>query len=234
MKTHKPIKTWLEEDRPREKLLLRGPEALSTSELLAILLRTGSEGKSALEIAGELLEVFSSLRGLDNASLTDLCRIHGIGQAKAVEIKACLELGKRLIREEVQKAPKISSAQDAIAYVQQYYGPVLRDARQEIFSIILLDIRNKPIHHLEISRGSVYATVVDPREVVRQICLHQASGVILVHNHPSGECSPSQDDQNLTKKLASACEMVGARVVDHIIIGKNPTDYFSFAAERLL
>ncbi|URA11290.1 RadC family protein [Thermospira aquatica] len=231
MKTHKPIKTWREEDRPREKLLQRGPEALSTTELLAILIRTGSEGKSALEIASELLEKFSHLRGLDSASLGDLCRIHGIGQAKAIEIKACLELGKRLMREEVKKPPKISSAQEAINYVQQYYGPVLRDARQEVFSIILLDIRNKPLHHLEISRGSAYATVVDPREVVRQICLHQASGVILVHNHPSGECTPSQDDQNLTKRLASACEMVGARVIDHIIIGKNPSDYYSFAIE---
>lgn len=227
--TYQPIKTWREEERPREKLLQFGADSLSLSELLAILLRTGSEGRSALEVARDILERFHNLRGMDNASLDDLKQVRGIGQAKAIEIKAVLELAKRFAREEVKKTQKITSSHDVITYVKQYYGPVLRDARQEIFSIILLDIRNKPLHHLELSRGSFYATVVDAREVVRQVCLFHASSVILVHNHPSGECTPSLDDEALTRRIHEACQLVGARVLDHIIIGKNSSDYYSFA-----
>lgn len=234
MLSSKPIKAWREEDRPREKLLTRGAQNLSTSELLAIIIRTGSEGKSALSIAIELLEKFKSLRGIDKANLQELCEIQGIGITKAIEIKALCELAKRLSQEEVKNKEKITCAEEAIAYVRHYYGPFLRDVQQEIFSLILLDIRNRPLHHLELSRGSAFATVVDPREVIRFICLYRAKSVILIHNHPSGECSPSQDDETLTKKIVAACEMVEARVLDHIIIGKNEKDYYSFALQGKL
>jgi len=234
MRSPIPIKQWREEDRPREKLLYIGASHLSTTELLAILLRTGQKGKSALDVAMDLLERFGGLRGLERASIQELCTLPGIGETKAIEIKALCELAKRFLREEVKQKTRISSARDAIDYVLQYYGPTLRDSGQEMFCVILLDIRNKPLKHIEVSRGSAYATVVDPREIIRQICLYQASSVILIHNHPSGECSPSQDDIQLTKKIASACEMVGARVLDHIIVGKNSHDFYSFAMEGRL
>jgi len=234
MMVRKPIKTWREEDRPRERLVSQGTHALSTTELLAILLRTGSREKSALEVAMDLLERFGGLRGLEKATIRELCQIPGIGKTKAIEIKALCELAKRFVREEVQKREKITCVEDALNYVRRYYGPFLRDESREIFSIILLDIRNHPLCHLEISRGSTYATVVDPKEIVRQMCLHQASSVILIHNHPSGDATPSQDDENLTKKIVSACEMVGGRVLDHIIVGRNEKDYYSFAMERKL
>ncbi|MFN4216235.1 MAG: RadC family protein [Brevinematales bacterium] len=234
MMVRKPIKAWREEDRPREKFLKLGAQALSTTELFAILLRTGSREKSALDLAMELLEKYGGLRGLEKASIRDLCEFSGIGKTKAIEIKALCELAKRFIREEAQKVEKITSVEDALVYVRKYYGPFLRDESREIFSIVLLDIRNHPLCHLEMSRGSAYATVVDPREIVRQICLHQASSVILVHNHPSGDSRPSKDDENLTERVVSACGMVGARVLDHIIVGKNERDYYSFAMEGRL
>ncbi|MCX7882480.1 MAG: DNA repair protein RadC [Brevinematales bacterium] len=234
MVSHTPIKAWREEDRPREKLLAMGARHLSTTELLAIIVRTGSGKRSAMDVAMELLERFGGLRGLEKATIQELSQIQGIGKTKAIEIKALCELAKRFVREEAKKVEKITSVEEALHYIQNYYGPFLRDENREIFSLVLLDVRHHPLCHLDISQGSAYATVVDPREVVRQICLYQASSVILIHNHPSGDASPSKDDENLTQKLASACEMVGARVLDHIIVGKNWEDYYSFAMQGKL
>ena len=231
---YRSIKEWREEDRPREKLLTLGAQNLSTSELLAILIRTGTGGKSALFVAQELLTHFGSLRKLDNAPLKKLCAISGIGKTKAIEIKAALELARRLVREEVKTSKRIITPTDAINYVRNYYGMMLRDATQEFFYIILLDVRNKPIHHYELSKGSNQATLVDPKEIVRQICLFHASSVILIHNHPSGECDPSAEDESLTNQIHQVTKIVGARVLDHIIIGKNSDDYYSFAKEGKL
>ena len=231
---YRPIKEWREEDRPREKLLALGAQNLSTSELLAILIRTGTGGKSAISVAQDLLAHFGNLRNLDRAPIKDLCLIAGIGTTKAIEIKAALELARRLVREEAKTLEKITTPIDAVNYVRNYYGIMLRDATQEFFYIILLDVRNKPIHHYEVSKGSSQATVVDPKEIVRQICLFHASSVILLHNHPSGECSPSSEDETLTKQIHQAAQLVGARVLDHIIIGKNFDDYYSFAREGKL
>lgn len=227
----RPIKEWVEGERPREVLVKYGPENLPLSKLLAIILRTGKEGTSAEELAKILLNHFGSLRNIDSAPISELSKIRGIGFAKAVQIKAAFEIGKRLYKESAEAKKKLKQPADVINYVAEYYGPYLRDKEKEFFHVILLDIKNKPIDNIEISKGSVNATVVDPKEIVKFASLKSASSVILVHNHPSGETMPSQDDIELTGQIVQACNLVGIKVLDHIIIGKNLTDFYSFARE---
>jgi len=227
-----PIKNWVKEERPREMLIQKKPENLPLSKLLAIILRTGKEGSSAEELAQLLLNRFGSLRKIDSAPISELLKIKGIGLAKAAQIKAALELGKRLIRENAQKIRKIKNPTDAINYVAEYYGPYLRDYEKEFFFVILLDIKNKPIDNIEISKGSINSTVVDPKEIIKYATLKSASSIILVHNHPSGETIPSDDDIELTNQIKKACEIVGIKVLDHIIIGKNFDDTYSFANNK--
>jgi len=215
-------------------LIKNGPENLPLSKLLAIIIRTGSDSKSAEELAKVLLNEFGSLRGLDRAEISQLCSIPGIGIAKAVEIKAALEIGKRLYREEVDLGTKIKGPKDVVMYVREYYAPYLRDLNKEVFNIILLDHRNKVIDNIEISRGSINASIVDPREIIREATLKSASSIILVHNHPSGETSPSMDDIETTNRIIDACRIVGIKVLDHIILGKNNVDYTSFAELGLI
>ena len=233
-RTNKPIRLWVKEERPREMLFKYGPSSLALSKLLAILLRTGIEGTSAEELARNILNQFKSLRGIDSAPLKELCVIQGVGEAKAAQIKAALELGKRLYREKAEKKRKITNVQDVILYVSEYYAPYLRDAKKEFFNVILLDSRNKPIDHIEISSGSITASVVDPKEIIRGATMKSASAIILVHNHPSGEPDPSQDDINITNQIARACDLVGVKVLDHIIIGKNNDDFVSLLDKGLM
>lgn len=233
-RTNKPIRLWVEEERPREMLFKYGPSSLALSKLLAILLRTGIEGTSAEELARNILNQFKSLRGIDSAPLKELCVIQGVGEAKAAQIKAALELGKRLYREKAEKKRKITNVQDVILYVSEYYAPYLRDAKKEFFNVILLDSRNKPIDHIEISSGSITASVVDPKEIIKEATMKSASAIILVHNHPSGEPDPSQDDINITNQIARACDLVGVKVLDHIIIGKNNDDFVSLLDKGLM
>ncbi len=232
--SHKPIKEWVKEERPRELLLKEGAEKLSLGKLLAIILRTGSEGRSAEDLARELLNRFHSLRGIDNAPLSELQKIPGIGFAKATQIKAALELGKRLFREEALAQEKIRDVRGAIKFVKNFLGPYLRDAPKEYFYLLLLDNRNKVLDCQELSRGSRDASIVDKVEVLKEAVQKQASSVILVHNHPSGEPDPSSEDIAITKELNKALSLVGIRILDHIIIGRNETDYFSFQAKGLL
>jgi len=234
LRTTQPIRKWIKEERPREMLAKYGPEKLSLSKLLAILLRTGSEGVSAEELARRLLNHFKSLRGIDNASISELCKIESIGPAKASQIKSALELGKRFYREEAEKKTRIRRAEDMIMYVADYYAPYLRDAKKEFFNVILLDARNKVIDNIEISKGSLTASIVDPKEIVKEATMRSASGVILVHNHPSGEPEPSDDDIETTNNVLRACNLVGIKVLDHIIIGKNRDDYVSFSEKGLI
>lgn len=229
-----PIRKWIKEERPREMLIKYGPERLLPAKLLAIILRTGKEGTSAEELAKRLLNKFGSLRALDLAPISEIIKIDGIGPAKAVQIKSALELGKRLYKEKAEKTRKIKKAEDVMGYVAEYYGPYLRDAKKEFFSVILLDIKNKPIANVEISKGSINASIVDPKEIIKEATLRSASSIILVHNHPSGETEPSSDDIQLTERLVKACELVGIKVLDHIIIGKNEDDYYSFAKDGLI
>jgi len=233
-RVNRPIKEWIEEERPREMLVQRGAENLPLSKLMAIILRTGRDGMSAEELAKLLLNSFGSLRAIDSAPISELYGIEGIGPAKAVQIKAALELGKRLFKESAKTMKRLKKPEDVIGYVSEYYAPYLRDREKEVFNAILLDIKNKPIDNVEISIGSVSATVVDPREIVRAASLRSASSIILVHNHPSGETMPSQDDIELTERIREACKTIGVKVLDHIIIGKNADDFYSFAKEGLM
>jgi len=229
-----PIKKWIKEERPREMLISSGPEFLSLSKLLAIILRTGKEGTSAEELSKRLLNKFGTLRAIDSATISEICEIDGIGPAKAAQIKAAFELGKRLYKESAIKQKKIKSPGDIIHYVAEYYGFYLRDAKKEFFNVILLDIKNKPIHNIEISKGSINASIVEPKEIIKEATIKSASSIILAHNHPSGVTEPSADDIKLTNKIIDACNFVGIKVLDHIIIGKNREDYYSFANEGLI
>jgi DNA repair protein RadC len=235
MRQSLPIRSWIAEERPREMLMEKGAENLSSAKLLAIILRTGKEGASAEEIAMRLINRFGGLRELDAARVSEICEIDGIGPAKAAQIKAALEIGKRMLAQKARKGfRQIRKVEDVLKYVGESYGPYLRDARQEFFKIILLDIKNKPLKSLEISRGSVSASIVDPRDIIKEAALNSASAVILVHNHPSGETDPSPEDVRITSQVKDACRLVGIKVLDHVIIGRDIEDYFSFAARNLL
>ncbi len=233
-RTRQPIKNWIKEERPRELLLKEGAERLPLAKLLAIILRTGSEGVSAEDLARELLNKFKSLRGIDMASISELQKIAGVGIAKSAQIKAALELGKRLFREESALGEKIRDAGQAIKYVRNYLGLYLRDKKKEYFYVIFLDSRNKVQDLLEISRGSLDASIVDKAEIIKEATQRSAAAIILVHNHPSGEPEPSKDDIEITKELVKALNLVGIKVLDHIIIGRNEEDYFSFLNKGII
>ncbi len=224
-----PIKEWAVEERPREQLARRGADTMSNARLLAILFRTGSHRHSAEELGRELFNKFGSWSELDRASIEDIRQVHGVGLAKAVEVKAAIEVGKRLQEEAAAGMKRVTSAEDAIDYVCDRYMPQLRDIGKEYFYVVLLDIRNKVICDTEISRGSISASVVDPADIVREACIHHASRVVLVHNHPSGECDPSKEDIDTTNRIVQALKYVGVRVLDHIIVGRTRQDEFSFA-----
>ena len=234
LRENRPIREWVKEERPREMFVKYGPDKLPLSKLMAIILRTGKEGTNAEELSKRLLNKFGTLRDLDLVSIDELCTIPGIGPAKAVQLKAALELGKRWYRETAEKLKKIKKVEDTLDYVAGYYGPYLRDAKKEFFCLILLDTKNRPIRHLEISKGTISANIVDPREIIKEATLFSASSIILVHNHPSGEAEPSAEDTILTDRIVKACEVVGINILDHIIIGKNREDYYSFAKNGLL
>lgn len=229
-----PIKNWIKSERPREALLENGAENLPLSKLLAIILRTGGFNESAEELAKRILNKYGSLRKLDEAQIIDLMEIDGVGLAKAAQIKAALEIGKRLLKEEARNIDKIRSPRDGAQYVVKEFSPYLRDAKQEFFLVVLLDRKNKPINTIEISKGSIDTSIVDPKDVVKHATLNSASAVILVHNHPSGETEPSEEDILLTKRLTEALNLVNIKVLDHIILGKNSEDYFSFAVNNLI
>jgi len=232
--TNLSIKKWIKEERPREMLAKSGAENIPLSKLIAIILRTGKQGKSAEDLAKDLLNYFGSLRSIDNSSISEISKIKGIGFSKAVQIKAAIEIGKRFFREQAQTKKKLTKPDDVISYVCEYYSPYLRDSNKEFFNIILLDIKNKVIDNIEISKGSVNAAVVDPKEIVKNASLKSASSIILIHNHPSGETKPSEEDIKLTDRIIDACKLIGVKVLDHIIIGKNLDDFYSFAKEGLI
>ncbi|OPX93751.1 MAG: hypothetical protein A4E53_00186 [Pelotomaculum sp. PtaB.Bin104] len=231
---NRPIKEWVKEERPREMLMKYGADSLPLSKLLAIILRTGKEGKSAEELAKSLLNKFGTLRRIDSTPISELRKIDGIGLAKAAQLKAALEIGKRFYKEQAEKKKRLRKPEDVIGYVAEYYGPDLRDEEKEFFYVILLDIKNKPIQSVEISKGSINLSIVDPKEIIKEATLRSASSVILVHNHPSGEPEPSEEDVKITKAIVDACNLVGIKVLDHIIIGKNQEDYYSFARIGLI
>jgi DNA repair protein RadC len=232
--TGQSIRDWMPEDRPRETLLSSGSEALPLSRLLAIILRTGRRGISAEDLARRLLGTFSNLRGIDTASVSEIQTISGIGPAKAAQIKAALEIGKRLCREEARSLPGPSDPRWALRYVMDFYGPYLRDAPVESICLILFNKRHLQIRAVELGRGDSTGVIADPTLIVREAVRSAASSVILVHNHPSGAGEPSDDDAALTIAVRDTCALFGIRLLDHIIIGCNRKDCRSLAMEGLL
>ncbi|MBI5681558.1 MAG: DNA repair protein RadC [Deltaproteobacteria bacterium] len=215
-------------ERPRERLQQFGPEALSLQELLALVISRGVSKKSVMTIAQDLLVKFGSIKAISEASLEELSQIKGIGFAKAVQIKACFELGKRKDSEHELKDFNIKDPQSVVKAIQSS----IKDKAKEHFKLILLNTRNKIIGISTISIGSLSASIVHPREVFKDAIMHSANAVVLVHNHPSGDTEPSEDDLKITKRLAEAGKILGIEVLDHIIIGKD--NYFSFKEKRLV
>jgi len=220
-----PIKEWPEADRPREKLLEKGAETLSNAELLAILLRVGdaSSGQSALDHGRLLMTRFAdSLRSLEGASIQEICTIKGIGPAKAAQIKAALEIGKRFAQEDIKQGEAFRSSGDVFNYYREHLGGL----KKEEFHVLLLDAKNRKIKDVRVSEGSLTSSLVHPREVFNPVIRESAAAVILIHNHPSGDPSPSQEDLHITRRLREVGEVMGVRVLDHVIVGKGK--YISF------
>lgn len=211
-------------DRPREKLEKYGAERLSNSELLAILLRTGSEGINVVELASKILRKFSGT-GLAKASVRELKNTFGLGSAKACEIVACFELGRRLLQN--KQSSLILSPKDVWAELKD-----IRDNKKEHFVIFFLDARNQEIKREIVSVGSLNANLVHPREVFEPAVRHLAAQVIIAHNHPAGDAEPSEHDIEITRRLRDAGEVVGIELVDHIIVTKG--GYTSFKEKQLL
>jgi len=223
------IKQWAEEDRPREKLLLKGKNALSDAELIAILIGSGNKTETAVELSKKILaSVNNDLNQLAKLSLNDLMQFNGIGEAKAISIAAALELGRR--RKESINEKKIAINSSKIAY--EVINDVLSDLPHEEFWVLYLNRKNEVIKKEHISKGGVTGTVADEKIIFKHAINHLASAVILCHNHPSGNLKPSEADIKLTKNLKEIGNLIGTPVVDHIIVGNN--NYFSFADENLL
>ena len=222
------IKAWAEEDRPREKLLMQGRNRLTDAELIAILLGSGSRERSAVGLAQQLLQsVEFDLNELGRRSIPSLMELKGIGEAKAITIAAALELGRRRQLTDVRKRPQIRSSKDAFDVI----APILIDLPLEEFWILLLNRANKVIGRSCVSKGGVSGTVVDAKVLFQTAVQALASSVILFHNHPSGNCQPSQADIDLTKKLQTAGTTLDIAVLDHLIVSE--TGYYSFADEGL-
>ena len=211
------IRDWPADERPREKLLTHGAEALSDAELLAIFLRTGVKGHSAVDLARELLTRFSSLRALLNASRHDFCAAPGLGDAKYAQLQAVLEMNRRHISERLQRRATIDEPEKCIDYLRAHLG----DLPSECFAVLFLDNRHRLIAFEELFHGTIDGASVYPREVVRRSLAHNAAAVILSHNHPSGVAEPSEADRQVTLRLRDARALIDVRVLDHIVIGDN-------------
>ncbi|PLX79274.1 MAG: hypothetical protein C0615_02710 [Desulfuromonas sp.] len=224
------IKDWPLNERPREKLLQQGPGRLTDAELLALIIRTGSSSdkSSALDQARQLLASFGSLRSLAAASTRELCRQKGIGPAKAAELQALFELARRFGRQQLLPGARFTSSAD----IFRHYHEKLRDQKKEHFYSLLLDSKNRLLREIRVSEGSLNASIVHPREVFNPVIRESAAAVLFVHNHPSGDPTPSREDIDLTARLVEAGKLMGVRVLDHIIIGNG--DYISFCDRGLI
>jgi len=213
------ITHWPCAERPREKLIQRGAGALSDAELLAILLRTGIRGSSAVDMARQLLGDFGSLRSILKASELDFCRRKGLGRAKYVQLQAVLEIAQRQLAEGIERKDCLTNPTQTMHYIRAR----LHDREHEIFACLMLDNRNRVIAFREMFRGTIDGASVYPREVVKQALADNAAAVILAHNHPSGVCEPSQADIHITERLKKALALVDIRVLDHVIVGEEIT-----------
>ncbi len=216
------------EERPRERLKKFGPQALSGPELLALVIGRGIAGKSALTIAQELIKRFKSVKGISEATVEELSGVGGIGLAKAAQLKACFELGRRQDLADGPSKYELTSPQAVVKAVRAS----IEDKAKEHFKLVLLNVRNCILYISTISVGTVNASLVHPREVFKKAIAHGASSVVLAHNHPSGDPEPSEDDVKLTRRLVDAGRLLGIEVLDHVVI--TARDFVSFKERGLL
>ena len=221
------ITDWAVEDRPREKLLTRGADALNDAELLAIFLRTGIKGKTAVDLARDVLKDSGGLRQLLSANEDQFCQSKGLGQAKYVQLKAVVEMSRRYLEERITRGEALAD----VNAVKNYLCHQLRSYPYEVFACLFLDNKHRVIEYEEMFRGTIDSASVHPREVLRRAIHHNAAAVIFAHNHPSGVAEPSQADHRITDKLKDVLGMVDIRVLDHFIIGD---DVVSFAEKGYL
>lgn len=205
------------EDRPRERLLRQGAESLSNQELLAILLRTGTKEESVLVLANRVLNVFERLHHLKHATIEEMMAIKGIGEVKAIQLMAAVELGRRLAQKHNDEKFTIRSPQDAATYLM----PDMTSLNQEHFVVLFLNIKNQIIHKQTIFIGSLNASIVHPREIFREAVKRSAASIICAHNHPSGVPTPSMEDIEVTKRIVEAGYIIGIELIDHVIIGDH-------------
>lgn len=223
------IKDWAKDDRPREKLLTKGAENLSNSELLAILIQKGTRQKSAVDLAKEVLKLGKdNLNELGKMSVRELMKVKGIGSAKAITIAASLELGRRRQAYELPQKKSIAASADIADYLQTAF----KDYRHEVFAVIFLNKANRIIHFEVISEGGITGTIADPRIILKRALEENAVGIILCHNHPSGSLKPSYADTRLTKKIKDAALLLDIEVLDHMIVSEE--GYYSFADDGML
>ncbi len=211
------ITDWPEFERPREKLLAHGANHLSDAELLAIFLRVGTRGKSAVDLARELISHFGSLRALVNAPLEQFCEIHGMGSAKYVQLQASVELSKRFLLQNLQEGDAINSAQEAKRFLQLRMSAY----KKEVFAALFLNSQHHVISFKELFFGSIDQAPVYTRDLVEATIKQHAAALIIAHNHPSGDPSPSQADIHITRKIKDALELIDVKLLDHLIIGHN-------------
>lgn len=222
------IKDWPAGEQPREKLLEKGAVALSDAELLAIFLRTGTHGLSAVDLARQLLTHFSGLRQLIAADKKDFCLAKGLGEAKYAQLQAVMEVAKRYLKEDILREATLESPADC----QQYLVAALRHKQHEVFAAVFLDNRHRVIAFEELFTGTIDSASVYPREVLKSALKYNAAAVIFAHNHPSGVNRPSQADKDITKRLQQALQLIDIRVLDHFIIGEGKS--YSFAEHGLI
>jgi len=227
-KRNLPIPEWPEEERPRERLYRYGPESLSDAQLLAILLRTGDTRRSAVGVAMELVSRFRDLRELGRAGVNEISQVPGIGKAKAAQVVAAMELGKRVQAFPLKTGDLIRGSRD----VFESCHPYMRDLRKEVFRVVLLNGKNRVIRTVTISEGSLTSCPVHPREVFVPAVRESSAAILLVHNHPSGDPSPSREDIEISRRLLEAGEMLGIPVLDHVVMGDGK--YFSFVDQGLM
>ncbi|MFC1643624.1 DNA repair protein RadC [Chlamydiota bacterium] len=225
----KGIKNWPVEDRPREKLLNKGPKALSNSELLAILLRTGVNGTSAIDLARKIMKKFGTFRNMAHTDVRDWKDLKGLGSAKVAQIQAALEIGRRFREDEVSiNKQKISSAEELVKILM----PQMRDLKIEVFKVVYLDSNNRIIDLCDAAMGTVNHAMPIVREIIHSALQKFAVSIVCVHNHPSANITPSSEDKKFTKELCDAGKIMEVKVCDHIIIGDD--SYFSFSDEGIL
>jgi DNA repair protein RadC len=223
------IKNWAEDDQPYKKTVRLGINTLSTVELIAILLRTGTQEETALDVSRALMNsVDNDIQSLSKLSLQEMKKIKGIGESKAILISAALELGRRRVAAIKVNKTIIRSSKDIAEYLQSAF----QDLKYEIFAIVLLNRANAIIHFEVISKGGITGTVADPRIILKKAIDHEATGIIISHNHPSGNLQPSRADENITQKIAEAAQLLDIKLLDHLIVSDQ--GYYSFADDGKL